>query len=155
MADFPWSDTDLAVRAKPQDQKNQPVLDAVHEKPSMSSIDSKHPEALKLSEKIKQMKPKYMVKMADLFNMSQCLVFCRTNVDCNNLEDYLNRLGGTKGTYGGKMETGKENPYSCVVLAGMRAQDERRQNLEAFKEGDIRFLVCTDVAARGIDIAGL
>merc|ERR1712100_28686 len=28
-------------------------------------------------------------------------------------------------------------------------------NLEAFKEGDLRFLVCTDVAARGIDIAGL
>merc|ERR1712190_605995 len=69
-------------------------------------------------------------------------------------EEYLNALGGTKG-YGGKMETGKENPYSCVVLAGMRAQDERRMNLEAFKEGDLRFLICTDVAARGIDIAGL
>merc|ERR1719346_798979 len=53
------------------------------------------------------------------------------------------------------METGKENPYSCVVLAGMRNQDERRSNLEAFKEGDVRFLICTDVAARGIDIAGL
>ena len=34
----------------------------------------------------------------------------------------------------------------------MRDQDERRMNLEAFKEGDIRFLICTDVAARGIDI---
>merc|ERR1712232_984833 len=100
------------------------------------------------------MKPKVMVKMADLFNMAQCLVFCRTNVDCNNLEDYLNRLGGSKG-WGGKVETGKENPYSCVVLAGMRNQDERRSNLESFKEGDVRFLICTDVAARGIDIAGL
>ncbi|CAJ1367750.1 unnamed protein product [Effrenium voratum] len=95
-----------------------------------------------------------VVKIADAFSMTQCLVFCRTNVDCNNLEDYLNRLGGTKG-YGGKMETGKENPYSCVVLAGMRNQDERRSNLESFKEGDVRFLICTDVAARGIDIAGL
>jgi len=37
----------------------------------------------------------------------------------------------------------------------MRNQDERRSNLESFKEGDVRFLVCTDVAARGIDIAGL
>ena len=27
--------------------------------------------------------------------------------------------------------------------------------LQAFKDGDIRFLICTDVAARGIDIAGL
>ena len=25
--------------------------------------------------------------------------------------------------WGGKMETGKENPYSCVVLAGMRNQE--------------------------------
>ena len=37
--------------------------------------------------------------------------------------------------------------YSCVVLAGMRSMDERRRNLAAFKEGDVRFLVCTDVAA--------
>jgi len=155
LADVPWTDADLAVRAKPVDQKNQPEPDGVHTKPSMSPTDSRFPDALKMSERIKIMKPKYMVKMADLFNMSQCLVFCRTNVDCNNLEDYLNRLGGTKGSYGGKMETGKENPYSCVVLAGMRNQDERRSNLESFKEGDVRFLICTDVAARGIDIAGL
>merc|ERR1719343_415704 len=154
MADMPWKDEDIADRAKPADKKNKPETDLVHMKPSMSAIDSKYPGALKNSENIKQMKPRYMVKMADLFNMNQCLVFCRTNVDCNNLEAYLNALGGTK-AYGGKMETGKENPYSCVVLAGMRNQDERRQNLEAFKEGDVRFLVCTDVAARGIDIAGL
>lgn len=150
--DLQWSDAEIAVRAKAP--KEQPELDGVHTKASMSSIDSKHPEALKLSEKIKVMKPKMVVKIADAFGMSQCLVFCRTNVDCNNLEDYLNRLGGTK-AYGGKMETGKENPYSCVVLAGMRNQDERRSNLESFKEGDVRFLICTDVAARGIDIAGL
>jgi len=100
------------------------------------------------------MKPKLTAKIADAFNMTQCLVFCRTNVDCNNLESYLNGLGGTK-SYGGKMETGKENPYSCVVLAGMREQSERRLNLDAFREGDVRFLVCTDVAARGIDVSSL
>ena len=27
--------------------------------------------------------------------------------------------------------------------------------MQALKDGDIRFLICTDVAARGIDIAGL
>ena len=41
------------------------------------------------------------------------------------------------------------------MLAGQRSTDERRRNLAAFKEGDIRFLVCTDVAARGLDIAEL
>mmetsp|Transcript_97582 Transcript_97582/g.300820 ORF Transcript_97582/g.300820 Transcript_97582/m.300820 type:complete len:866 (-) Transcript_97582:52-2649(-) len=152
LTELAWTDQEIAVRAKAP--KEQPVLDAVHDKPSMSALDSRYPDALRMSERIKRMKPKIAVKIADLFSMSQCLVFCRTNVDCNNFEDYLNRLGGTKG-YGGKMETGKENPYSCVVLAGMRNQDERRSNLESFKEGDVRFLVCTDVAARGIDIAGL
>ncbi|CAE7817129.1 DDX1 [Symbiodinium sp. CCMP2456] len=150
--DLQWSDAEIAVRAKAP--KEQPEPDGVHTKPTMSRIDRNHPDALKMSEKIKMMKPKMVVKLADAFNMSQCLVFCRTNVDCNNLEDYMNRLGGTK-AWGGKMETGKENPYSCVVLAGMRNQDERRSNLESFKEGDVRFLICTDVAARGIDIAGL
>lgn len=53
------------------------------------------------------------------------------------------------------MESGKENPYSCAVLAGGRQQRERQANLEGFKDGDVRFLICTDVAARGIDIAGL
>lgn len=51
--------------------------------------------------------------------------------------------------FGGKVEKGKENPYSCCVLAGMRSMQERRANLQAFKDGDVRFLVCTDVAARG------
>lgn len=152
MAELSFPESEVAVRAK--DPKAMPVTDLVHEKPTMSQLDRNYPDALKYSERIKQVKPRLCAKMADLYNMSQCLVFCRTNVDCNNLEDYFNRLGGTK-AYGGKVETGKENPYSCVVLAGMRAQDERRMNLEAFKEGDLRFLICTDVAARGIDIAGL
>merc|ERR1719161_798238 len=150
--DLPYSKADLAVHAK--NPNANPIPDAVHEKPTMSPLDRNHPEALKLSQNIKMPKPKICVKIADVLQMTQALVFCRTNVDCNNLEEYLNTLGGCKG-YGVKMETGKENPYSCVVLAGMRNQDERRMNLEAFKEGDVRFLVCTDVAARGIDISGL
>ena len=32
---------------------------------------------------------------------------------------------------------------------------DRRVALEAFKEGDVRFMICTDVAARGIDIKSL
>ena len=44
--------------------------------------------------------------------------------------------------------------------AGVRFNDEPVFSamwwlVQAFKDGDIRFLICTDVAARGIDIAGL
>lgn len=67
------------------------------------------------------------------------------------------------------------NEYSCVCLHGDRRPQERKANLLAFKvcgchdlipitsfhppdpsqNGEIRFLICTDVAARGIDIRGI
>ena len=46
-------------------------------------------------------------------------------------------------------------PYSCAVLGGARTTDERREALQLFREGKVRFLVATDAAARGIDVAGL
>lgn len=147
-----WNEEEVAVHAKEPDVL--PILDGVHKNSSMSDVDKGEADALRYSEKIKKYKMKMLVKIADLFKMSQVLVFCRTNWDCNNLEAYLNRLGGCRG-FKGKFESGKENPYSCVVLAGGRSQKQRQDSLEAFKDGDVRFMICTDVAARGIDIAGL
>jgi len=93
-------------------------------------------------------------QLIDKFEMDQVLVFCRTNLDCDLLERFFIGFGGgTKFT--GKRESGPQNKYSCCVLAGMRSMQERRQNLEAFKELDVRILIATDVAARGIDIQGL
>ena len=60
--------------------------------------------------------------------MEQCLVFCRTNQDCDNVEAFLNALGGGR-SWTGRRESGKENPYSCVVLAGARSHDARRDAL--------------------------
>lgn len=45
--------------------------------------------------------------------------------------------------------------YSCVCLHGDRKPQERKGNLEKFKAQQVKFLICTDVAARGIDITGL
>ena len=42
-----------------------------------------------------------------------------------------------------------------VRSTGMRSMDERRDALQSLKDGDVRILICTDVAARGIDIEGL
>lgn len=106
------------------------------------------------SEGIKRLKQRMLVSLIDSLKMEQCLIFCRTNVDCDSLEAYLTAVGGGQKWRPG-MEKGKENPYSCVVLAGMRSMDERRRNLEAFKSGDVRFLICTDVAARGLDVKEL
>lgn len=47
------------------------------------------------------------------------------------------------------------NEYSCVCVHSDRSVPERRDNLQKFKDGEARFLICTDVAARGIDVKGV
>ena len=80
------------------------------------------------------------------------ILSCRTRLDCDNLVDFLTYIGGNK-QFSGSTTSSKENPYSCVALhSGIRPQSKRTENLELFKNGDGRFIVCTDVAARGIDI---
>jgi len=111
------------------------------------------------SQATKKLKQRMLQRVVDTLQMEQALIFCRTNFDCDNLERFLNSLGGgtlsSKANGPLKRESGREHPYSCLVLAGQRSMEERRTALAAFKEGDVRFLIATDVAARGIDIQGL
>jgi len=44
---------------------------------------------------------------------------------------------------------------TVVCLHGDRKPKERSANLDAFKNKQVRFLICTDVAARGIDVKGV
>lgn len=97
------------------------------------------------SERIKQLKPKILTHIMDEFSMDQVLVFCRTNLDCDLMEKYLRDVGGG----------GITDKYTCRVLAGMRSMQDRQKALKDFKAGEVRVLVCTDVAARGIDIREL
>jgi superfamily II DNA/RNA helicase len=48
-----------------------------------------------------------------------------------------------------------KHEFSAGVLHGDLAQSVRFATLEKFKAGELRLLVCSDVAARGIDIGGL
>jgi ATP-dependent RNA helicase DDX1 len=48
-----------------------------------------------------------------------------------------------------------DTEYSCVVVHSGLRQKDRSGNIQKFKDGGARFLICTDVAARGIDISGL
>ena len=74
-------------------------------------------------------------RIIDSFQMDQCLIFCRTNFDCDQLELFLNELGGGSSgkKFRGKVEKGLENPYSCVVLAGARSMHERRAALQVMQ----------------------
>ncbi|XP_067005391.1 ATP-dependent RNA helicase Ddx1 [Anabrus simplex] len=100
-----------------------------------------------LSEAVKMLKGEYCVRAIDVHKMDRAIIFCRTKLDCDNLEKYLNQLGGGSGN--------RSNPYSCVCLHGDRKPAERKGNLERFKRQEVKFLICTDVAARGLDITGL
>ena len=68
-------------------------------------------------------------------NWSQVLVFTRTKFGANSVADFLNKQGIT-----------------AMALHGNKSQTARTQALAGFKSGDIRALVATDIAARGIDI---
>ena len=93
------------------------------------------------------LKPIILKKIIDAFQMDQCLIFCRTRLDCDNLEKFLTAIGGGRKFYGAT-SSGKENPYSCIALHSGIHQSKRGENLKLFKNGDVRFLICTDVAAR-------
>jgi ATP-dependent RNA helicase RhlE len=69
---------------------------------------------------------------------SQVLVFTRTKFGANSVADYLNKQGVT-----------------AMALHGNKSQTARTQALAGFKSGELRALVATDIAARGIDIDDL
>lgn len=66
------------------------------------------------------------------------MIFCRTK---KNVEDLVVQMKG-KG-------------YSCSGLHGGMLQSERINVMKRFKRGEFIFLVCTDVAARGIDVENI
>ncbi|MGC9268879.1 DEAD/DEAH box helicase [Acidiphilium sp.] len=76
-----------------------------------------------------------LVRTEDVQN---ALVFCNRKRDVDILYKSLSRHG-----------------FSTGMLHGDMPQSARFATLEAFKAGTIRLLVCSDVAARGIDIGGL
>ena len=71
-------------------------------------------------------------------NWSQVLVFTRTKFGANNVAEFLTKNG-----------------INAMALHGNKSQAARTQALAGFKSGDIRALVATDIAARGIDIDDL
>ena len=77
----------------------------------------------------------HLVRQRDL---RQVLVFTRTKLAASRLASRLDREG-----------------IDAVAIHSDRSQPERTRALEGFKSGEIRVLVATDVAARGLDIEDL
>lgn len=114
------------------------------------------------SSAMKKIKLAALKRVIDANDMHHAMLFARTQQDCDNIERFLLACSGVVGAdlverarFRGSRESGPEVDYSCAVLHGGRRADERRAALAAFRNQEVRFLVCTDVAARGIDITGL
>lgn len=117
--------------------RRQIQTDGVHAKDNIRSGNTT-PETL--SEAVKILKGEYVIRAIQEHKMDRAIIFCRTKLDCDNLERHLRGAGGD---------------LTCVCLHGDRKPQERKHNLEQFKRAQVRFLICTDVAARGIDVSGL
>jgi ATP-dependent RNA helicase DDX1 len=49
-----------------------------------------------LSEAIKILKGEYTIRAIKEHKMDKAIIFCRTKVDCDNMETYFNQCGGGK-----------------------------------------------------------
>ncbi|RNJ97379.1 RNA helicase [Neisseria meningitidis] len=71
-------------------------------------------------------------------HMNQVIVFCKTKQSVDRVTRELVRRN-----------------LSAQAIHGDRSQQSRLETLNAFKDGNLRVLVATDIAARGLDIAEL
>jgi superfamily II DNA/RNA helicase len=70
--------------------------------------------------------------------LKNAVIFCNRKRDISTLVTSLKRHG-----------------FSAVALHGDMTQSARLDALQKFKDGDVPLLIASDVAARGLDIAGL
>ncbi len=83
-------------------------------------------------------KDRTLLKLIEMDNPPSALIFCNTKRETEYLGAFLQNFG-----------------YDGDYISGDLSQKERDRVMKALKEGKLRFLVATDVAARGIDISDL
>ena len=83
-------------------------------------------------------KPRNLLYMIEIEEPETAIVFCNTRKDTSLVTAVLNRNG-----------------YDAELLNGDLPQKERERVMAKVKRGEVRFMVATDIAARGIDISDL
>jgi ATP-dependent RNA helicase DeaD len=83
-------------------------------------------------------KDRGLVRMIEIENPSSAIIFCNTKVKVHYVSVVLQRFG-----------------YDADELSADLSQRDRQRVLERVRQGTLRFLVATDVAARGLDIPDL
>jgi superfamily II DNA/RNA helicase len=80
-------------------------------------------------------KTKLLKSLTTVINPDSCIIFCNTKQKVDELDDELYEAG-----------------YTCDRIHGGMEQNDRITVMNNFKSGKFRYLIATDVAARGIDV---
>lgn len=83
-------------------------------------------------------KDRALVRLLELENPASAIIFCNTKANVHYLCEVLRGFG-----------------YNADELTADSSQQKREQAMERLRRGETRFLVATDLAARGIDIPDL
>jgi len=79
-----------------------------------------------------------LVRLIEIENPASAIIFCNTKATVHYVTTVLQRFG-----------------YDTDELTADLSQRERERVLERVRQGNLRFLVATDIAARGLDIPEL
>ncbi|MGW1725583.1 DEAD/DEAH box helicase [Streptomyces sp. NPDC002306] len=83
-------------------------------------------------------KPELVARILQAEGRGLAMIFCRTKRTAADIAEQLQRRG-----------------FASGAVHGDLGQGAREQALRAFRNGKVDVLVCTDVAARGIDVEGV
>ena len=121
------------IRKLAQDFMNQPELIEVAAQNTANANVEQHVIAVDAIRK-RNLLERLIIDL----DMSQVIVFCKTKQSVDQVNRELNRRN-----------------IAAQALHGDKSQQTRLETLSAFKDGNLRVLVATDVAARGLDIVEL
>ncbi|MGW8169211.1 MAG: DEAD/DEAH box helicase [Sulfurovaceae bacterium] len=111
-------------------------------KPLLVEIDNLSPADLTIRQIVhpieKEKKSELLSFIIGSNNYPQVLVFTRTKIIADEVSQYL-----------------KESGLPCATIHGDKKHGARDRALKDFRSGEIKILVATDIAARGLDIDDL
>jgi len=121
------------------DKQVRKVADTYLRMPKQAQVNRKE----MLSETVEQLyfpvregdKPEILCKIIDAADDFYGIVFCQTKTLTMDLTQYMLNRG-----------------YKVDQLHGDKSQKERERSMAAFRNRNVRVLVCTDVASRGLDV---
>lgn len=143
-------DVERVIRHLPEERQNlmfsatmpkeiEQLASSILEKPVTVKVDPVSSTVDRIDQKLylvdKPNKIKLLVHLLQDRRIKNALVFSRTKHGADKIVRILNREG-----------------VSAAAIHGNKGQTARVNALEGFKSGQVRVLVATDIAARGIDI---